>query len=64
MKQFEIYWSDLTERAQAELLGIIGDIGNYDVIPLATIDFEDESFFAGDMDGIEKVVKFPQFQAD
>lgn len=64
MKQFEIYWSDLTERAQAELLGIIGDIGNYDVIPLATIGFEEESFFAGDMDGIEKVVTFPQLQAD
>ena len=38
----EIYWDDLTESKQREILEALGDNGNYDVIPIATIEVEQE----------------------
>lgn len=40
--EFEIYWGDLKEHKQQELLDLLGENGNYDVTPLATIFFEPE----------------------
>lgn len=34
---FEIYIQDLKEDIQEELIEFLGDNGNYDVIPLATL---------------------------
>lgn len=42
----EIYWNDLTEKKQQELLEALGDNGNYDVNPLAIIEFEEEKTMA------------------
>lgn len=43
MKNIEIYWNDLTEKKQKEILDITGgDNGNWDVFPMATIDLEVE----------------------
>lgn len=36
----EIYWNDLTADKQQELLNALGDNGNYDVFPIATIEIE------------------------
>jgi hypothetical protein len=36
----EIYFKDLTEEKQKEILEELGDNGNYDVFPIATIDLE------------------------
>ena len=33
----DIYWNDLSAKAQVELLKLIGDNGNYDVFPIASI---------------------------
>jgi hypothetical protein len=33
----DIYWDDLTANTQAELLRLMGENGNYDVFPLASI---------------------------
>lgn len=38
----EIYWGDLTPEKQQEILDILGDNGNYDVTPIATIYVEEE----------------------
>lgn len=43
MKEIEIYWDDLTPGKQAEILEMLGDNGNYDVIPIATLSIEDET---------------------
>lgn len=38
----EIYWDDLTKEKQNEILEVLnGDNGNYDVFPIATIEFEE-----------------------
>lgn len=46
MKTFEIYFNDLNERAQKELMELVGlekpEDGNWTYLPLATVDFEDE----------------------
>ena len=43
MKTIEIYWQDLTAEKQAEIFEILGgENGNYDVFPIATLEFEDE----------------------
>lgn len=39
MKTIEIYWSDLTETKQQEILELFGDNGNYDVFPLAVMEY-------------------------
>ena len=40
MKTVEIYWKDLTEVKQREILELLGDNGNYDIFPIAVIDYE------------------------
>lgn len=41
-KTIEIYWDDLTESKQKEIMDMLGDNGNYDVFPIATIETEQE----------------------
>ena len=41
MPSIEIYWDDLTEAKQKEILEFLGDNGNYDVIPIATVEYDD-----------------------
>lgn len=38
----EIYWNDLTESKQQEILRLLGDNGNWDVFPLCTLEIEQE----------------------
>ena len=38
----EIYWNDLTEEKQQELLNLLGDNRNWDVFPIAGIEIEEE----------------------
>lgn len=40
MNQIEIYWNDLTAEKQKEILELLGDNGNWDVFPIATLDIE------------------------
>ena len=42
MKTIEIYWDDLTKEKQEEILELLGDNGNYDVFPIAIIEYADE----------------------
>ncbi len=42
MPTIEIYWDDLTEEKQKEILSKLGDNGNYDVFPIATIEYEQD----------------------
>jgi len=52
MATVEIYWDDLTPEKQEELLEVLGDNGNYDVIPIAVIEYEEaetEDMTIGDM---------------
>ena len=43
MKTIEIYWNDLTPEKQQEIFEALGgENGNYDVFPIATLEFEDE----------------------
>ena len=41
MPSIEIYWDDLTEAKQKEILEFLGDNGNYDVIPIAIVEYDD-----------------------
>lgn len=41
-KTIEIYWYDLTEKKQKEILEETGDNHNWDVFPLATMEYEVE----------------------
>ena len=41
MAKIEIYWDDLIPDKQKEILEQLGDNGNYDVFPIATIEFEE-----------------------
>lgn len=38
----EIFWGDLTPDAQRLLQEVLGDNGNYDLIPLVELDFEED----------------------
>lgn len=40
MKTFQIFWDDLTEEAQERLQELYDD--NIDIMPIATIDIEDD----------------------
>jgi len=41
IKTFELYWDDLTEECQSRLFDFLGgENGNYDIIPLATLETE------------------------
>ena len=37
MIRIPIYWDDLIEEKQNEIFEVLGDNGNYDMIPIATI---------------------------
>lgn len=42
MPTIEIYLDDLTEEKQKEILDKLGDNGNYDIFPIATIEYEQD----------------------
>lgn len=42
MAEIEIYWDDLKSDKQREILSCLGENGNYDVIPIATIPHEND----------------------
>ena len=43
MKTVEIYLDDLIPEKQEEILEVFGDeIGNYDVFPIVTLEFDDK----------------------
>lgn len=42
MNCIEIFWDDLTAQKQNEILEALGENGNYDVIPIATIYIPEE----------------------
>lgn len=43
MATIEIYWDDLTPEKQQEIFEALGgENGNYDVFPIATLEFEAE----------------------
>ena len=42
MPTIEIYWDDLTKAKQKEILSKLGDNGNYDVFPIANIEYEQD----------------------
>ena len=45
MHKIEIYWQDLTEKKQKEILDEFNEteeFGNWDVIPMATLEIEDD----------------------
>ena len=39
----EIFFDDLTDKTQAELLHLMGENGNFDVFPIATINVTPEN---------------------
>ena len=42
-ERIEIYWQDLTQAKQGEILQVLGENGNWDVFPIATIDVPAEA---------------------
>lgn len=42
MIRIPIYFDDLKEEKQNEILAVLGDDGNYDVIPIATLYSDNE----------------------
>ena len=42
MTEIEIYWDDLKPEKQREILSCLGENGNYDLIPIATIPHEND----------------------
>lgn len=42
MRQVEIYWDDLSDKGKQKIFEALGDNGNYDVFPLAILDFEED----------------------
>lgn len=43
MKQFEIFWNDLTEDCQKRLFEFLGgENGNYDTFPLVVLETEED----------------------
>lgn len=42
MIEIAIYWDDLTTEKQNEIIEALGDNGNYDIIPIATLCYEGE----------------------
>ncbi|GHU52477.1 hypothetical protein FACS1894132_02200 [Clostridia bacterium] len=48
----DLFWGDLSDAAQSELLKLLGDNGNFDVFPLASVNVspaEDEQTQGGEM---------------
>jgi len=46
MIKIEIYWNDLTKEKQEEIHEKLGDNGNWDVIPMAILEFDEEAWKA------------------
>ena len=42
MLKIEFYWDDLTESKKKEILELLGDNGNWDVIPFCVLEFEED----------------------
>lgn len=42
MAEIEIYWNDLKEEKRKEILRCLGENGNFDVIPIVTIPYEND----------------------
>lgn len=40
--EIEIYWSDLSESKQNEILEVLGDNQNWDMFPIASIEIKDD----------------------
>lgn len=40
--EINIFWDDLTTEKQLEILAAFGDNGNYDIIPLCTLEIFDD----------------------
>ncbi len=38
----QLFWDDLSASAKEELLKLLGDNGNYDVFPIAQLEFEED----------------------
>ena len=46
MKEIEIYWQDLTEKAQRDILELLGEkeeSHNWDTFPMAVVEIEEEN---------------------
>ena len=41
-KVVQLFWDDLSASAKEELLKLLGDNGNYDVLPIAQLEFEED----------------------
>ena len=41
-KVVQLFWDDLSASANEELLRMLGDNGNYDVFPIAQLEFEED----------------------
>lgn len=41
-KVVQLFWDDLSASAKEELLKLLGDNGNYDVFPIAQLEFEED----------------------
>lgn len=39
----EFYWNDLTAEKQQEIMSLLGDNGNWDVFPFATLEIETDN---------------------
>ncbi len=50
MKTIEIYWQDISEDKQKEILEALGDNGNYDVFPIASIEYDETLSKQSDME--------------
>lgn len=53
MPTIEIYFDDLTEEKQKEILGALGDNGNYDLFPLASLGYEESEVPEPQLGGLE-----------
>lgn len=53
MPTIEIYFDDLTEEKQKEILDNLGDNGNYDLFPLASLEYEESETQELQLGGLE-----------
>lgn len=53
MSTIEIYFDDLTEEKQKEILDTLGDNGNYDLFPLASLGYEESKMPEPQLGGLE-----------
>ena len=49
-QEMDIYWDDLTEEARSRLSRMLGDNGNYDCYPLATVRRPEDDFYDDEED--------------